>query len=48
MGGEPIGRRTVLAGFLILLGVVAITTMKAKADPSIEERFQPAKAADKA
>ena len=29
LGGEAVGRRTVLAGFLILLSVAAITTMKA-------------------
>jgi len=30
LGGETVGRRTVLAGLLILIGVAAITTMKAK------------------
>jgi drug/metabolite transporter (DMT)-like permease len=40
-GGEPLGRRTVLAGFLILLSVAAITTMKAKAAPRITETLLP-------
>ncbi len=31
LGGETVGRRTVLAGVLILIGVAAITTMKARA-----------------
>lgn len=31
LGGETVGRRTVLAGILILIGVAAITTMKARA-----------------
>lgn len=46
LGGEAIGRRTVLAGFLILIGVSAITTMKAKAAPGIAEGLQTAKAGD--
>jgi len=46
LGGEAVGRRTVLAGLLILIGVAAITTMKAKVAPSIEERFQTARAED--
>ena len=44
LGGEAIGRRTVVAGFLILIGVAAITTMKATAAPRVEETFQAAKA----
>jgi drug/metabolite transporter (DMT)-like permease len=35
-GGEAIGKRTILAGFLILLGVAAITTMKAKPSPHVQ------------
>ena len=31
LGGEAVGRRTVLAAMLILVGVAAITTIKAKA-----------------
>ena len=37
LGGEVIGRRTVLAGLLILIGVAAITTMKAKTPNRVEE-----------
>jgi drug/metabolite transporter (DMT)-like permease len=41
LGGEPLGHRTVLAGFLILLSVAAITTMKAKAAPRLTETLLP-------
>ena len=44
LGGEAVGRRTVLAGLLILIGVAAITTMKAKAAPGIAKNLQPAEA----
>jgi drug/metabolite transporter (DMT)-like permease len=37
LGGEAVGRRTVLAGFLILLSVATITTIKAKAVPRVQE-----------
>lgn len=42
LGGEAIGKRTVLAGFLILIGVAAITTIKAKAAPQPAPHLQPA------
>jgi drug/metabolite transporter (DMT)-like permease len=42
LGGEAVGRRTMLAGFLILIGVAAITTMKAKAAPAVAERLHAA------
>jgi drug/metabolite transporter (DMT)-like permease len=38
LGGEAVGRRTVLAGFLILLSVAAITTMKARASVTQQSR----------
>ncbi len=42
LGGESVGRRTVLAGFLILIGVAAITTVKAKATPRVGEELKTA------
>lgn len=47
LGGESVGRRTVVAGFLILIGVAAITTMKAEAVPKISEELQTARAENK-
>ncbi len=41
LGGEAVGRRTVLAGFLILLSVAAITTMKAQPVPQVQETLLP-------
>jgi drug/metabolite transporter (DMT)-like permease len=41
LGAEPVGRRTVLAGFLILLSVAAITTMKVKAAPRLPGTLLP-------
>jgi drug/metabolite transporter (DMT)-like permease len=44
MGGEPLGRRTILGTALILFSVVAITTAKAKRDAAVSVTG-PAKAA---
>lgn len=44
LGGEAVGRRTVVAGFLILIGVAAITTMKAKSAPQVAKGLRTAKA----
>lgn len=43
LGGEAVGRRTVLAGFLILISVAAITTMKAKVSSRREDVLQTAR-----
>jgi drug/metabolite transporter (DMT)-like permease len=41
LGGEAVGRRTVLAGILILVSVAAITTIKAKVAPRVQETLLP-------
>ena len=38
LGGETIGRRTLMAGALILVSVATITTMKAKAAVPRQEK----------
>lgn len=47
LGGEALGRRTLLAGFLILLSVAAITTMKRKNVPDPQETFLPVRSEGK-
>jgi drug/metabolite transporter (DMT)-like permease len=37
LGGEPVGVRTVVGGFFVLTGVVAITSMRSKSKPLVVE-----------